>query len=215
MYYFCKMKENFYRRKLPHFLPNDAPYFVTTRLADSMPIEVLRQMQFERDKELASIIEERGDPKAALELRRQAYNRYFGKFDKRLDLAPTGPIWLKDSRIAEIVHSEILALDGVQYTLWASTIMSNHIHLLFSLLPESKELYDVMKLIKGRSAIKANRILDRRGAFWQDESYDHVAREREFARIVSYILNNPVAAGLVKHWRDWPYTYLHPSFEGF
>jgi REP element-mobilizing transposase RayT len=209
------MNENFYRRNLPHFHPNDAPYFVTTRLADSMPIEVLRRMKFERDEELARIAEESGDPNAALELRRQAHNRYFGKYDKFLDLASTGPLWMKDTRIAEVVHSEILALDGEQYTLWASTIMSNHIHPLYSLLPESKELYDVMKLIKGRSAIKSNHILERRGSFWQDESYDHVVREREFARIVTYIINNPVNAGLVKHWRDWPYTYLHPSFEGF
>jgi putative transposase len=209
------MQENFYRRNLPHFLPNDAPYFVTTRLAGSIPVEVLKKLQFQRDEELAKIAKQNKELQDLQELRRQAHARYFGSFDRYLDRSETGPRWLGGPEIATLVHSEILGLDGAEYKLWASTVMSNHIHLLFSLVPEAKELYDVMKLLKGRAAIKSNRLLARHGAFWQDESYDHVVREREFARIVSYILNNPVVAGLVKHWRDWPYTYLHPSFEGF
>ncbi len=47
------------------------------------------------------------------------------------------------------------------------------------------------------------------GAFWQHESYDHVIRNGpELGRIVRYILDNPVAAGLCKNWEDWPWTYV-------
>jgi len=28
-----------------------------------------------------------------------------------------------------------------------------------------------------------------------------------------YVLNNPVKAGLVKNWKDWPATYLNPDFD--
>ena len=32
--------------------------------------------------------------------------------------------------------------------------------------------------------------------------------EDEWRRIVWYVLNNPVKAGLVQEWREWPWTYF-------
>jgi REP element-mobilizing transposase RayT len=67
-----------------------------------------------------------------------------------------------------------------------------------------------MQLLKAKSAAFCNRFLNRRGAFWQHESYDHVVRnEKEFTRIVAYIANNPVKAGLIEDWQAWPYTYIN------
>ena len=53
--------------------------------------------------------------------------------------------------------------------------------------------------LKGYTAREANRLLGRTGQpFWQGESYDHWVRdETEFIRIIAYIENNPVKAGLV------------------
>ncbi len=66
-----------------------------------------------------------------------------------------------------------------------------------------------MRLLKGKSGALCNRILRRRGSFWQHESYDHVVRdEREYERILAYIVNNPVKAGLVEDWREWPYMFV-------
>jgi hypothetical protein len=31
---------------------------------------------------------------------------------------------------------------------------------------------------------------------------------RECERILSYIVNNPVQAGPVKDWQDWPYAFV-------
>lgn len=60
-----------------------------------------------------------------------------------------------------------------------------------------------------KTAALCNRYLGRNGAFWQHESYDHIVRsEREYERILAYIVNNPVRAGIVKDWRDWPYTFV-------
>ena len=45
------------------------------------------------------------------------------------------------------------------------------------------------------------------GQFWQHESYDHVVRdEAELLRIRRYVLNNPVRAGLVQQWDEWPWV---------
>ena len=58
-------------------------------------------------------------------------------------------------------------------------------------------------------AVYANRALERSGKFWQKESFDHYVRDKkEFWRILNYILNNPVKAGLVEKWEDYPFTYL-------
>ena len=49
----------------------------------------------------------------------------------------------------------------------------------------------------------------RSGASWQEESYDHVVRDgKELDRTIWYLLNNPVAAGLVKDWREWRWSYV-------
>jgi REP element-mobilizing transposase RayT len=65
-----------------------------------------------------------------------------------------------------------------------------------------------MHSLKRYTARQANQLLGREGAFWQHENYDHVVRdEEEWQRIITYILNNPVKAGLVQNWEDWEWTY--------
>src|ERR1017187_8249849 len=129
----------------------------------------------------------------------------------------TGPRWLADERVAAIVRDGLHALEEEKhYNLWGFTIMSNHVHALFQHPASERDesaivtLDKTMQLLKGRSAYACNKALGRRGSFWQDESYDHVARDGEFERIVKYILNNPVKAGLVEHWSEWPNSYVHP-----
>jgi REP element-mobilizing transposase RayT len=51
-------------------------------------------------------------------------------------------------------------------------------------------------------------ILGRTGAFWQDESYDHVIRDNaELERVIQYVLYNPVKAGLTDEWTKWKGSY--------
>ena len=61
---------------------------------------------------------------------------------------------------------------------------------------------------KSYTARQANKLLGRTGEpFWQRESYDHWVRdEAEHRRIISYIENNPVKAGLVNSPRKYPWS---------
>ncbi len=60
--------------------------------------------------------------------------------------------------------------------------------------------------------MKANKILNRKGAFWQHESYDHVVRDgNELERIINYVLHNPVRAGLVSSRDQWKWSYERNS----
>jgi putative transposase len=44
------------------------------------------------------------------------------------------------------------------------------------------------------------------GALWQRSYHDHVLRKQEAAaEVVAYIVNNPVRAGLVAQWEEWPW----------
>jgi len=79
-------------------------------------------------------------------------------------------------------------------------------------ISKNPPLDGIMKSLKGYSAWEANGAIGRRGAFWQRESYDHVVRDNaEFDRIVKYVLNNPVKAGLAPTWQGWKWSYRRES----
>jgi REP element-mobilizing transposase RayT len=105
----------------------------------------------------------------------------------------------------------IVAWNSAIYELASFVIMANHVHAL--LLPKV-DGSKLMKSLKGYTAREANRLLGRTGIpFWQKESYDHWVRdEAEWKRIVRYIENNPVKAGLVSAPEDyrWSSAYDRP-----
>jgi REP element-mobilizing transposase RayT len=85
--------------------------------------------------------------------------------------------------------------------------MANHVHVF--LKPKGDATIErITKHVKGFTAREANLFLGRTGQkFWQDESFDHWSRDKdEFFRIIKYIENNPVKAGLVKRPEDWPWS---------
>jgi hypothetical protein len=66
--------------------------------------------------------------------------------------------------------------------------------------------------LKGLTAHAANRMLGRKGPFWQDESYDHLVRhDEEFRRVQHYIEWNPVKAGLAPNPEAFPWSSAAPG----
>ncbi|HEX7359771.1 MAG TPA: transposase [Bryobacteraceae bacterium] len=131
----------------------------------------------------------------------------FLTLDRSIDRAASGPIWLRDRRIASLVVQTLVAgeIERGFYQLRAYVVMPNHVHAV--LLPKMP-LPAITRWLKGSTARRANRILARTGQpFWQDESYDHWVRTpNELERIVRYIERNPVSAGLVSCEEDWPWS---------
>ena len=117
--------------------------------------------------------------------------------------------------MAEAMHYR----DGNVFDLHAFCIMPNHIHAVFKPVcraechcaPRSEDHPDlpkVMQSLKRPTARQANILPGREGAFWQDESYDHAIRDNEeYIRIIRYVLENPVKAGLASKWDEWQWTY--------
>jgi len=181
------MTVRFYRRNLPHWIPEKSALFLTWRLHGSLPkgfAERLRKWN--------------GEPA-----------RQFQKADSMLDAASGGPLWLKDPEIARLVERAILRGGELgHFSLRAYVIMPNHVHILLEpLLPLDR----LTGGIKGVSARDANARLGRTGQpFWQDESFDHWIRDAgQFARTKAYIENNPVKAHLCGNPQDWPWSSAH------
>lgn len=195
--------KEFYNRHLPHYQLPGATIFTTFRLAGTLPKHILRQLIAEAEfYELKN--REILDQVARQEAAQLVAKKFFGKWDHHLNTADYGPLWLKQPEIAELIISELKYIDGKLYTLDAYSIMPNHVHLVYTPLCQNDAYYpiaQIMRLIKGRTARSANLILGRRGGFWQHESYDHVVRDPdELERIIHYVIDNPVRAGLSTQW---------------
>lgn len=214
-----------YTRNLPHFQRLGRVFFVTSNLKGAIPADVVRQLQRERDAGLLRLARSAvaDDSEEVLNVRK----RYLAKVDAILDACQFGPRWLAEPGIGKLVLDEIRRMDGVDCTVLATCIMPNHVHLVAALAlqlerlgsdknPNStnyKQLYRILQHLKGRAAFQANTQLGRRGAFWQPESFDHYIRNgASLERFIRYVLNNPVKAGLVSRWWEWPHHYVHPDF---
>jgi REP element-mobilizing transposase RayT len=196
-----------YQRNLPHLLPPGAIIFFTFRLVDSIATAALQRLVEERELAIQDALCQPLATGRVINIKKQ----HFAKYDALLDKADYGPMWLRVPAIAEAVAQKIKLLTELEVGILAYCIMSNHVHLVVQ-LPELPDFSAarMMQRLKGRTALAANKLLGRQGeAFWRHESYDHVVRDgKEQERVVAYVVNNPVKAGLVEDWTQWPYTYV-------
>ncbi len=212
--------DNFYQRKLPHWHPAGQMFFITFRLANSLPVQIMQELKEEREREEQNVRAKFSGAQQYDELYK-LNKKYFGQFDAWLDrCVEESPRWLAQEQIAQIVADEIHALDGERYRLIAYCLMSNHVHIAMDTAEHNIQpthngvtapypLADTLKRLKGRTARYCNQALGRSGSFWHHESYDHVVRnQKEYENIIGYIANNPVKAGLVNNWEDWKFTFV-------
>jgi REP-associated tyrosine transposase len=132
--------------------------------------------------------------------------------DRRLDTASDGPMFLRQTEIAELTVKSIQkGAELGHYDLGAWVIMANHVHVLLRPKVDPSRL---LRSLKGFTAREANQLLGRTGAsFWQHESYDHWVRdETEWGRIAAYIEANPVKAGLVARPEDYEWSSANPRY---
>lgn len=228
--------DRFYHRHLPHEMPEDVPLFITWNLKGAMPAEAAARLAGERERlrqqpartgesardrrvreskvifGMADKVLDAAtsgpmhlqDPRAAKIVEDAilfgAVGRAFqpdgtagrpGKADVRCE-----PDATDEGRPGKA---------DVRYELYAWCVMGNHVHVC---LTPIWDLEKALQGIKGYTAHEINGLQAARGrVLWQDESYDHWARdEEELARIIAYIENNPVAAGLCLRPEDWPWS---------
>jgi REP element-mobilizing transposase RayT len=184
---------------LPHWTAEGATYFITFRLADSLPKPAVERLKSEQ-RMLERQFEQGTQQMTAEELIRRSKLKSEA-YLKMLDECH-GECLLRRPAVAEVVASALKFFDKQRYRLHAWCIMPNHVHAVVQPVPE-RDLPGILHSWKSFTSTKINKLLGRQGAFWQTEYYDHLIRDdAEFAHYVKYTRDNPMVAGLV----DWPWV---------
>ena len=177
-------------RNLPHWQQDGKYYFVTWRLADSLPAQLVRDWKSEADSWLSA----RHQPLSA-EDEKEFHKLFSARVEAFLDEG-LGDCILANPAIAKIVHNALLHFHGSRYELLAHVVMPNHVHVLFR-LDDGQDLGKTIHSWKSFTAHEINKVIGREGTLWQDEYHDRIVRSEEHLhRLVDYIVENPKKAGV-------------------
>ena len=189
------------RGRLPHWEKESATYFITFRLADSLPRSVLEGIESER-KSIMVTAAQLGRALSSDE-RRKILRLSTPVIERFLD-SGAGACHLQNFAIAEDVANALRYFDEKRYRLFAWCVMPNHVHVVTRLFPGTT-LATVLHSWKSFSSKHANQILGAHGIFWQREYYDHLIRdEEELERAIRYVAENPAKAKL----KDWKWVWV-------
>jgi REP element-mobilizing transposase RayT len=175
---------------LPHWQQEGAVYFVTFRLADSVPKNLIEQWESERSTWL------RFHPlpwNAQIEL--EYHQRFSSAIERWLD-ASHGSCLLRRADCARIIGDALQHFDSERYAQIAWVVMPNHVHLV---LVQNAEwsLEKVLHSWKSFTARQINQLVGRSGNLWQRDYFDRLLRdETHLANCVRYVRRNPKKAGL-------------------
>jgi carbamoylphosphate synthase large subunit/REP element-mobilizing transposase RayT len=180
------------RRHLPHWQQDGATYFVTFRLADSVPNTLLKQWQDELETWLKF-----HPPPWDYKTAREYELRFVEGPEKWLDEGH-GECVLRDARAAEIIGDTLRHFHGERYWLDAFIVMPNHAHALVQPKP-GYSLPEILHSWKSFSAHAINEALGRKGDLWMEESFDRLIRDWDaLTSCRGYIASNPEKAKLDK-----------------
>ncbi len=171
---------------LPHWRQEGATYFVTFRLADSIPKARLRAWLAEREVWLKTHPEPH-DPAT----RAEYYQRFPHRLHTWLDNG-YGCCILAEPDIKRLVERSLQFFHGERYYLDEFVVMPNHVHVLVAPVAPH-ELSDIISSWKSYTSHAINKMKGKTGMNWQKESFDHIVRNADsHARIRQYIRENPL-----------------------
>ena len=167
---------------------------VTYRLADSLPQEKLKLLSAELDRL----------PNDRVEIERRK------RIEAWLD-AGMGCCALAHADVALFVQNSFLHFHGERYHLHAWCIMPNHVHVLVEPRMDLAVLVQGWKSFTARWILSQNQRLDlhipESKQLWMREYWDRYIRDAEhYQKVVDYIHQNPVRAGLCRAPEAWPWS---------
>ena len=172
-------------RNLPHWQQDGTTYFITFRLADSIPLNIVARIKSEREVWL----KQHTEPYTENEW--QKYNKLFSEKIHQLLDAGTGSCILVNKEISDIVKNALLYFESERYKLGEWVIMPNHLHVLLTPL-NGWSIEKITHTWKSFTANQINKKMNKTGNVWQHESYDHIVRsEKQLNLIAQYIIDNP------------------------
>ena len=212
------------RNYLPH-IENKQFQMITFRLNDSVPRHVVEQWKATLNHLTGSQIGSQVSAPAStgsrvstpaptssqvselakVKTHQQEIHRLLKLIDQYED-AGIGECLLRDDSIAQIVQDTLLFNHRKKYELICWCIMPNHVHTLIAPV-EGMSLSEIMYDWKSYTTHVINKALNRKGKLWMMEYFDRFIRDNDhFQKVVNYIHNNPVKAGLVADPADWRWS---------
>ena len=186
------------RRNLPHWHQDGVMYFVTFRLADSLPKGKMEQLEDERKDWLKYHNEPYTNDEWV-----EYYELFSERIEKWLD-AGIGSCYLSNPDVASIVGNALRFFDRKRYTLDEWIVMPNHVHVLLVPLAH-EELSKILHSWKSFTATKVNKLLRQATLqLWMHESYDHIVRnQQQLTHYRKYIRDNPEKAHVSVTQASW------------
>lgn len=180
---------------LPHWNQCGKIAFITFRLADSIPNDIIRKFI----QEASEWREEHPNP-VNKEMELWMIERC-NRMEKYLD-SGMGECILKHLHIRDIIVKSLLYMETNNYiSIHSYVIMPNHIHLLLEPLGEWT-IQKIMRSLKMHTSKEINNVLQRTGTLWRKEYFDRIIRsERHYLAVLDYIRDNP------RKCRIGTYTY--------
>ena len=175
---------------LPHWRQDGCMYFVSFRLADSLPAGKLKELQSEKEAWLAKNPEPSKGSKAHFRWQDEYKRLFQDRIDGWLDAGHGGCI-LRGSRERKVVEDALLHFDGDHYRLDSFVVMPNHVHVLVAPLG-SHLLSDIVKAWKSYTSHMLVKSLGVVAPVWQKEYFDHIVRSPEsLEKFRNYLCANP------------------------
>lgn len=111
--------------------------------------------------------------------------------------------------VEQSVHDAFIrfAEEGMHRGEWlgAYVLMPDHLHAFVGFDNQQIQLSAWMKSLKN-AVSKTLRLNGIAGPHWQKGFFDHLLRSEEsYEKKWHYVRENPVRAGLVTNWEDWPF----------
>jgi len=107
--------------------------------------------------------------------------------------------------VADALEQISLAALARGFAICACCFMPDHLHLLVEGQADNSDLVKFVNLLKQRTSFAYRRHHPDR--LWQKGYFEHVVRDDEVTQTVAtYVLENPLRAGLVKEPLDYPFS---------
>jgi len=198
--------------------------FETMGAADSLPDCVIQANDPLINKMCNPILDSyRSESPELSKLKEQYYSlrkKYIKAYDDLLHAQKNPSVDLTQKENLEKMKEALHFWDGKKIENYAYTTMPNHVHWVFGVFEKDENndpvwLQDILHSVKRFSGNRINKLENRTGRFWQKESFDTTIRnEKHLYAAIKYTLNNPVAAGMVKDWKDWPGCWCSDKWIG-
>lgn len=116
-------------------------------------------------------------------------------------------IYAPDDKLCRIVINDLnYYRNKFQFLLHGYVIMPDHFHGIIT-VSDKGNISEIMRDFKSHISFEINKVLRRKGEFWQEDFYEHgIRNDQDFEEKINYIHLNPIKANLVQDPADLEYS---------